>query len=80
MARKESAILSDEQMDAMSENTGKALRKSDKVRIKIPIDPLNKSDKVVTVCINGHQYRINRGEAVEVPAVVAEVLEQSEYI
>lgn len=80
MAKKESAILSDVQMDAISESVGNNLRKSDKVRIKIPIDPMNKGDKVVTVCINGHLYRINRGETVEVPAVVAEVLEQSEYI
>ena len=80
MAKKESVMMTDAQMDAMSEDTGKKLRKSDKVRIKIPVDPLNKSDKVVTVCINGHLYRINRGETVEVPAVVAEVLEQSDYI
>ena len=80
MAKKESAVMTDAQMDAMSESVGNTLRKSDKVRIKIPIDPMNKSDKVVTVCVNGHLYRINRGEAVEVPAVVAEILEQSEYI
>lgn len=80
MAKKESVIMTDAQMDAMADNIGNNLRKSDKVRIKIPIDPMNKSDKVVPVCINGHLYRINRGETVEVPVVVAEVLEQSEYI
>ena len=72
--------MTDAQIDAISESVGDTLRKSDKVRIKIPIDQLNKSDKVVPVCVNGHIYRINRGETVEVPAVVAEVLEQGGYI
>lgn len=80
MAKKESAQLTDNQMDMLSEQTGASLRKGKTVRIKIPVDPLNKSDKVVPVCINGHQYRINRGESVEVPEVVAEVLEQGGYI
>lgn len=80
MAKKTTEMMTDAQMDAMSERTGNTLRKSDKVRIKIPIDPMNKSDKVVPVCINGHLYRITRGESVEVPAIVAEVLEQGGYI
>ena len=80
MAKKETDPMTDAQMDSASEQTGAELKRGKTVRIKIPIDPMNKSDKVVPVCINGHLYRINRGESVEVPEAVAEVLEQGGYI
>jgi hypothetical protein len=32
------------------------------------------------VCINGYNYFLNRGESVEVPAPVAELLEMAAYI
>jgi hypothetical protein len=51
-----------------------------KVRIKIPVDPRNPKDKVVPVGINGYFYYINRGETVEVPEVVADILEKAKYI
>lgn len=82
MARKTvvSAPLTETQIDADTEKVGTDLRKDKKVRIKIPIDARQPKDIVVPVVVNGHVYRINRGEWVEVPAVVAEILEQSNYI
>ena len=80
MAKTKAPELSDVQLDADAEKTGVALGRAAKVRVKIPIDPNNKGDLVVPVLINGHMYRINRGQTVYVPEVVAEVLEQGGYI
>lgn len=71
---------SEAEIDAEAKQVGETLKKGGKVRIKIPVDKLNKSDTTVSVCINGHLYRIKRGETVEVPEVVADVLEEAGYI
>ena len=47
------------------------------VRIKIPVDPLNKDDLQVPVMINGYLWNIKRGETVEVPSVVADILQEA---
>lgn len=57
----------------MAENTEK---KTKTVKIKIPLTKTEKED--VYVAVNGKSYLIKRGEYVEVPASVAEVLENQE--
>lgn len=47
-----------------------------KVKIKLPLTRVEKED--VYVCVNGKSYLIKRGETVEVPASVAEVLQHKE--
>lgn len=47
-----------------------------KVKIRIPLTRYEKDD--VYVAINGKSYLIKRGETVEVPEAVAEVLENRE--
>ena len=47
-----------------------------KVKIKIPLTRTEKDD--VYVCLNGKSYQIKRGEEVEVPAGVAEILKHKE--
>ena len=47
-----------------------------KVKIKIPLTRTEKDD--VYVCVNGKSFQIKRGETVEVPDYVAEVLEHKE--
>ena len=49
-----------------------------RVKIKVPRTRANEGD--LTVGVNGVMYRIQRGVEVEVPKVVAEVIEQSEAI
>ena len=51
-----------------------ATLKKDLVEIKIPIDPLNKTDKTVDVIINGYRWTIERGKDVKVPRAVKEIL------
>ena len=46
------------------------------VKIKLPLTRAEKND--VYVAVNGKSYLIKRGEFVEVPACVAEVLENRE--
>lgn len=47
-----------------------------KVKIKLPLTRNEKDD--VYVCVNGKSYQIKRGETVEVPEYVAEVLQHKE--
>jgi len=47
-----------------------------KVKIKLPLTRTEKDD--VYVCVNGESYQIKRGETVEVPEYVAEVLQHKE--
>lgn len=71
---------SEAEIDAEAKQVGETLKKGGMVRIKIPVDRLNESDTTVPVCVNGHLYRIKRGETVEVPEVVADILEEAGYI
>lgn len=54
--------------------------KKDLVEIKIPIDPLNKTDRTVDVIINGYRWTIERGKEVKVPRTVKEILTDAKYI
>ena len=60
--------------------TGEELAKGKKVRIRLPMDQLNKEDVVVPVCINGYTYQIKRCEWVDVPEEVARILEEAGYM
>ena len=54
--------------------------KKDLVEVKIPIDPLNKTDRTVDVIINGYRWTIERGKEVKVPRAVKEILTDAKYI
>lgn len=47
-----------------------------KVKIRLPLTRTEKDD--VYVCVNGDSFQIKRGETVEVPEYVAEVLQHRE--
>ena len=47
-----------------------------KVKIKLPLTRTEKDD--VYVCVNGESFLIKRGETVEVPDYVAEVLQHKD--
>ena len=50
---------------------------AEKVKITVPFDP-NSDDQSLFVSVNDKRYQIMRGEEVEVPRFVAEVLKQSQ--
>lgn len=62
-----------------AKKTAETLKK-DLVEIKIPIDPLNKTDRTVDVIINGYRWTIERGKEVKVPRAVKEILTDAKYI
>ena len=64
----------------VAKETAEKLAKLNKVEIKIPLDELNKEDKYVAVCINGHIIQIERGVKVRVPEAVKDILEDAGYI
>ena len=76
----ETKIMSEAEIDKVAKETGVALKAEEKVKIKIPVDQLNKNDDSVPVVVNGYIYQIKRGERVEVPEVVANILEEAGYI
>jgi hypothetical protein len=69
-----SRVVPNAELDSISKKTGKEINKQEKVRIKIPIDQLNKTDLVVPVCINGYIWEIKSGESVSVPKAVCDIL------
>lgn len=71
--------ISKKEMQEMMDETKAQLDKEPKVRIKLRLDKSGKASSV-PVCINGYIYLIRRGEAVEVPQTVAEILENADYI
>lgn len=72
--------MTDSQIDAMVKEFGAEMAKLPKVKIIVPIDPLNPKDEAVPVGINGYNYLIKRGVAVEVPETIAQILEESGYL
>lgn len=52
----------------------KQVVKQKKVKIRIPIDPLNPSIKTITPIVNGKSYQIELGKDVEIPENVYQVL------
>lgn len=67
------------QVTQLGRQTAEALKKEQQVETLIPIDPLNKQDKVVDVCINGWNFRILRNHWVKLPASVVDLLENAGY-
>lgn len=70
--------ITDAELDRMAKVFGDEVCKMPKRMIKIP--KVEGTEPVVPVIINGYQWRINRGERVEVPEIVAHELEQAGII
>ncbi len=61
-------------------STGEALNKEKKVSIVVPKSELNPQDLLVPVTVNGYTYQIIRGEEVEVPVTIKNILKEAKYI
>lgn len=70
---------SKKEQEKEAKKTAETLKK-DLVEVKIPIDPLNKTDRTVDVIINGYRWTIERGKEVKVPRAVKEILTDAKYI
>lgn len=76
----ETPKFTDGELDEMAKETGKEVNEQGKVKIRIPLDPLNKTNLIVPVIINGYMWSIERGKSVEVPENVADILSEAGYI
>ncbi|WP_447579928.1 hypothetical protein [Acinetobacter baumannii] len=85
--------LNENDMEKITESTGEILKKQDKVKIRLHLDPEQRKKleaqkeagkevawPYLPVQINGYIYQIQLGKSVEVPQSVAEVLEQAGLI
>ena len=86
-AKKITPALSDTEIDKLAKETGEKIKtESGIVTIRIPRTGKNPNkhdpsdDIPVTVCVNGYTYYIKRGEKVEVPKVVEDILEEAGYL
>ena len=79
LAAKE-AEVSEKKLTKESLSTGEQLAKEKKVTIVVPKSELNPHETVVPVTINGYTYQIKRGEEVEVPQTVKNILKETKYI
>lgn len=60
--------------------TEEITNKSDKIMVKIPIDPLNPLDIIVPIQINGYKWICKRGENIYLPKECVKLLEESGYL
>jgi len=72
--------LTDGQLDNIAKSMKEVFAAMEKVRIRIPVDKMNKDDLIVPVCVNGYIYQIERGKYVEVPQTIADILENAGYL
>ena len=63
-----------------SVQTGAELKKEKKITITIPKSELNPHEMNVPVTVNGWTYNIKRGERVEVPMTVFNILKEAKYL
>lgn len=62
----------DSELDRMAAASGEEIGRQPRVRVRIPAMP--GGDDCVECCINGYNYMIRRGDSVELPEPVVELL------
>jgi len=67
----------DRQIDDIAIKTGKALRKRGRVRVAIP---KSGGEKQIECGINGYNYVIRRGETVDIPVAVYDLLKTAKIV
>lgn len=64
--------ISDKQIDEIAKKTGDTLGKQERIKVRIPSVPGETAP--IECCINGYNYIIRRGQTVELPHSVVELL------
>lgn len=73
-------LIKDEDFDRMAKEFGASLKARPKVTIRIPKNQLNPKDVFVVCHLNGYMFQIARDETVQVPDVIAAILEEGGYL
>ena len=71
-------VVTESTMAAAEKATLATVSAQDRVRVKLPL--ISKNESTVAVTVNGVRYAIKRGETVELPAAVIEVLEHADIL
>lgn len=84
MENKVVKAVDEKNVDTVQKEIHKAMKeafaKEKRVRVKVPVDALNPKDLNVTVQVNGYTFLIKRGETVDVPESIANILSEAKYI
>ena len=84
MENKVVKAVDEKNVDTVQNEIHKAMKeafaKEKGVRVKVPVDALNPKDLNVTVQVNGYTFLIKRGETVDVPESIANILSEAKYI
>lgn len=64
--------------DTTKKTTDNATNKKTRVTVRLPRLPGKDADQVQFFAVNGRTYRIKRGETVEIPEEVAELIRNNE--
>lgn len=72
--------IDNQKLVSEAKKVGEKLSKQKKIAIMIPKDLRNPKETHVPVTISGYTYQIARGESVEVPVEVYNILKEAKYI
>lgn len=75
--KKVAPTLSEQELSAITANTGAILAKQPKVKIRLRKEEDKKAPNFETVQINGYTYQIMKGVDVEVPQTVVDILKEA---
>lgn len=64
-------------IDAIALRTKADLMKQDKVKLRVPFNPMGTGDALIPININGFRWFLKPGETVEVPEEIAKIFEES---
>lgn len=53
---------------------------NERIKVKIPVDPLNPHDDCVPIQINGYKWLCKRGEVINLPKECIKLLEEAGYL
>ncbi len=67
-------------IDTNEKQASKPAKEKDLFLVRIPKDPLNKSDENVVICINSKKEMFERGKDYKVTLSVKKLLEKAMYI
>ncbi len=67
------------QVKSIGKRTAALLKAQRQIKVQVPIDKLNKSDKYAVVGINGWNFQIEKGKPVKLPEAVVKLLENGGY-
>ena len=61
-------------------NVANRINRGKKIKVKIPVNPLNPTDLIIPIQINGYKWICRRGEEIVLPKECVKLLTQAGYL